>query len=398
VRRPDEIDGLLPTPAAIRVDMNRDIRPEDWQDRLVGIDAVINCAGVLQGRPGQSIGAIHEAAPKALFEACRRVGVRRVIQISAVSAEPDADTAYAATKHAADSFLATMDLDWVILRPSLVYAAGAFGGTALFRALAALPRIVPLIGAGDQLFQPIHIDDLTAAILLLLQDCSISRVVIDPVGPERVTLREVLVDLRAWLGLPSGRIVAIPRALIAPVARLGDLVGGPTSTTALKQLDFGNVGSVDAFVAATGIRPRRWREALQASPAQWQDRWHARLYFVRPLLRGSLILTWLGSGIVGLLQPPAQLAPLLQRLGLAGPAGEVMGLSFSVVDLALALALLLRWRPGSTMMAQLLVVLGYTIGLGLLAPGLWMDPFGPLLKNLPILAAILALGAMGAAR
>jgi hypothetical protein len=159
-------------------------------------------------------------------------------------------------------------------------------------------------------------------------------------------------------------------------------------------LDFGNVGSVEAFVTATGIRPRRWRDALRANPAQWQDRWHARLYFVRPLLRGSLVLTWLGSGIVGLLQSPAQLAPLLQRLGLAGPVGEDVGLGFSIVDLALALALLLRWRPGLTMIVQLLVVLGYTIGLGMLAPGLWMDPFGPLLKNLPILAAIVALSAL----
>jgi len=394
VRRPAEVDGLLPAPAAIRVDMNRDIRPEDWLDRLAGIDAVINCAGVLQGRPGQSIEAIHDAAPKALFEACRRAGVRRVIQISAVSAEPAADTAYAATKHAADVFLATLDLDWVVLRPSLVYAGGAFGGTALFRALASLPGIVPLIGAGDQPFQPIHIDDLTQTILLLLRDRSITRQVIDPVGPERVTLREVLVDLRAWLGLPAGRVLAIPRALIAPVARLGDLIGGPISTTALKQLDFGNVGSPEAFAAATGIRPRRWREALRAQPAQWQDHWHARLYFVRPLLRASLILTWLGSGVVGLLQPPAQLMPLLDELGLAGPLGQAMAVGFSIVDLGIALALLLRWRPGIAMAAQLCVVLGYTVGLGLLAPALWIDPFGPLLKNLPILAAILALGAM----
>lgn len=394
VRRPKEIDGLLPAPVAIQVDMNRDIRPEDWQPRLAGIDAVINCAGVLQGRPGQSIDAIHEAAPKALFEACRRAGVRRVIQISAISAEPAADTAYAATKHAADRFLAATDLDWVILRPSLVYAAGAFGGTALFRALAALPGIVPLIGAGDQPFQPIHIDDLTATILLLLQDRTINRVAVDPVGPERVSLRDVLVDLRAWLGLPPARTVQVPRRLVAIAARLGDLVGGPISTTALKQLEFGNVGSSDAFVAATGIRPRRWRDALRATPAQWQDRWHARLYFVRPLLRGSLILTWLGSGIVGLIQPVTRLAPLLQRLGLAGPVGEAMALGFSAVDLAIALALLLRWRPALATMAQLSVVLGYTIWLGLLAPGLWLDPFGPLLKNLPILAAILALGAL----
>jgi uncharacterized protein YbjT (DUF2867 family) len=398
VRRPAEIDGLLPARGAIQVDMNRDIRPEDWRDRLTDIDAVVNCAGVLQGRPGQSIGAIHEAAPKALFEACRRAGVRRVIQISAISADPAADTAYAATKHAADRFLATLDLDWVVLRPSLVYAAGAFGGTALFRALAALPRVVPLIGQGNQPFQPIHIDDLTATILLLLRDRAINRTVIDPVGPELVTLRELLVDLRAWLGLPRGRVISVPRGLVALVARFGDLVGGPVSTTALKQLDFGNAGSPAAFVAVTGIAPRRWREALRASPAQWQDRWHARLYFVRPMLRGALTLTWLGSGLVGLLLPADRLAPLLNRLGLAGPVGMAMAVGFSLADLAIALALLLRWRPGLAMAVQLLVVLGYTIGLGLLAPELWLDPFGPLLKNLPILAAILALGALEADR
>jgi nucleoside-diphosphate-sugar epimerase len=398
VRRPEEIDRLLPEPAAIRVDMNRDVRPEDWLERLAGIDVVVNCAGVLQGRPGQSIAAIHAAAPKALFEACRRAGVRRVIQISAISAEPGAGTAYAATKLAADRFLAATDLDWVIVRPSLVHAAGAFGGTALFRALAALPGTIPVIGRGGQPFRPIDMDDIAATILLLVEDRSINRMIIDPVGPDRVSLRDILIDLRAWLGLPPARIVSVPRWLVAAVARLGDLVGGPVSTTALKQLEFGNDGAPDRFTAATGIRPKGWRAVLQAHPAQWQDRWHARLYFVRPLLRASLVLTWLGSGIVGLMQPAGRLAPLLAQLELAGPVGEVMAKGFSLVDLAMALALLLRWRPGLTAALQLAVVLGYTIGLGFLMPDLWIDPFGPLLKNLPIMAAILALAAMEADR
>ncbi|GGF45333.1 nucleoside-diphosphate sugar epimerase [Aliidongia dinghuensis] len=338
VRRPEEIDRLETAPAAIRVDMNRDVRPEDWLPRLDGIDVVINCAGVLQGRPGQSIEAIHEAAPKALFEACRRAGVSRVIQISAISAELSAGTEYALTKLAADRFLATTDLDWVILRPSLVYASGAFGGTALFRALAALPGIILVIGRGDQPFRPIHIDDLATTVLRVLRDHSINRVVIDPVGPDRVTLREVLVDLRAWLGLPPARVVPVPRALVAGVARLGDLVGGPVSTTALRQLDFGNDGNPAAFAAATGIAPRGWRQMLRACPAQWQDRWHARLYFVRPLLRGALVLTWLGSGIAGLAQPPARLGAVLTSVGLSGPVGEAMAKAFSVLDLAIALA------------------------------------------------------------
>src|SRR5262249_15614905 len=112
----------------------------------------------------------------------------------------------------------------------------------------------------------------------------------------------------------------------------------------------------------------------------------------------ALALTWLGSGIVGLAQTPECLAPLLAQLGLPGALGAAMAKGFSLIDLVIALALMARWRPGLTAAAQLAVVLGYTVGLGLYAPWLWTDPFGPLLKNLPIMAAILALGAMEADR
>src|SRR6185437_6615359 len=114
VRRPAEADRLLPRPASIRADFNRMTAAEDWAPHLAGIDAVINCAGILQGRPGQSIDAIHARAPIALFQACEAAGIRRVIQISAISAEPGAGTGYAATKHAADAWLAGTGLDWVI--------------------------------------------------------------------------------------------------------------------------------------------------------------------------------------------------------------------------------------------------------------------------------------------
>jgi len=92
VRRPAETDRLLPRPASVRVDFNRATRPEDWLPHLEGIDAVINCAGILQGRRCQSIDAIHVAAPVALLQACRKAGITRVIQISAISAEMEAVT------------------------------------------------------------------------------------------------------------------------------------------------------------------------------------------------------------------------------------------------------------------------------------------------------------------
>jgi len=295
VRRPEETDRLLPRPASIRIDFNRVAGPADWAPHLARIDAVINCAGILQGRPGQSIDAIHARAPIALFQACAAAGIRHVIQISAISAEAGAGTGYAATKHAADAYLAGTGLDWVILRPSLVYAQDAHGGTSLFRAIAALPFLTPLPGDGRQQFQPIHMDDLTAAVVRILADPRVRRITVDPVGPEPIPLRRLFADLRQWLGYRPVPALPIPMLLMRLAARVGDVVGGSLNTTALRQVEFGNIGPVEPFVAATGIRPRGWKEGLSQQPARPQDRRQARLYFVRPLMWIALVLLSLGA-------------------------------------------------------------------------------------------------------
>jgi uncharacterized protein YbjT (DUF2867 family) len=394
VRYPAETDRLLPAARSIKVDFNRDTRPSDWSPRLTGIDAVINCAGILQGHPGQSIEAIHATAPKALFTACRQAGVKRVIQISAISAEHSAGTAYASTKREADDFLAASDLNWVILRPSLVYAEGAYGGTALLRALAALPFLIPVIGGGDQAFQPIHVDDLTATILAILERSAIRQTIVDPVGPETLTMRRMLLDLRRWLGFLPVPVVEVPLALIRAAARTGDILGRTVNTTALRQLEFGNVGSLERFVDATGIQPRRWHDALLARPSQSQDRWHARIYFLRPLLRLALAGLWIVSGLVGLRQPASAVSSTLASFGLVGAVGSAILWASCLLDVFIGTALVFRLRPGLLAIVQLAVILGYTIGLTYARPALWFDPFGPLLKNLPIMIAIPLLAAM----
>ncbi|MCW5604619.1 MAG: NAD(P)H-binding protein [Burkholderiales bacterium] len=188
VRRPDVLARRFPQVRALHADFNVDTRPEAWLPRLHGVDAVINCAGVLDGGRGQDIEAIHVAAPKALFDACVMSGVRRVIHVSAVSADPQAGTEYARTKHEAETCLRRADLDWVIVRPSLVYASGSYGGTSVLRALAAFPCFVPVVGDGMQPFRPLHAHDLARGIVALLERPSVRRVTLEPAGPEIITL------------------------------------------------------------------------------------------------------------------------------------------------------------------------------------------------------------------
>lgn len=152
----------------------------------------------------------------------------------------------------------TLDLDWIILRPSLVYGEGSHGGTSLLRALAALPWIVPLPGRGDQPFQPIHLDDLVETVAHLLRARRLSRLVLEPVGPERLTTAEIVARLRAWLGLAPARMVPVPLTLVRVIARIGDTVGaGPLRTTSIEQMLHGNAGDPEPIVAVTGLRPRR---------------------------------------------------------------------------------------------------------------------------------------------
>jgi uncharacterized protein YbjT (DUF2867 family) len=80
--RPAGIEG------AVEVDVARAIDEADWDSALAGIDAVVNCAGVLQSGARQSPDGVHNRGVAALFRACRKRQIRRVIHFSAIGVDP----------------------------------------------------------------------------------------------------------------------------------------------------------------------------------------------------------------------------------------------------------------------------------------------------------------------
>jgi uncharacterized protein YbjT (DUF2867 family) len=379
---------------AMEIDLNRDVDVATWLPRLAGIDAVVNCAGILQECRGQSIEAIHAGAPIALFDACERAGVRRVVQVSAISATREAGTAYATTKLAADDHLRAMALEWTVVRPSLVHARGSYGGTSVFRALASLPFAIPIPGGGSQSFQPIWIDDLCKVIVTALETDRLVRRSIDAVGPQVVTLRKMLEDLRQWLGFQPAPVVQVPMAFARVAAVAGDHLGATITSTALRQLEHGNTGDYGAFATATGVEARGWSEALAAHPAHAQDRWHARLYLVRPLLRFALSVLWLVSGFTGLASL-REWAPLLAQDAHISLAGAFLALAAACfLDIGFAILVARRWKPRTLALLQLAAIGAYTLVATVLWPSLWAEALAPLAKNLPVAAAVMALGAI----
>src|SRR4029078_11891029 len=138
--------------------------------------------------PNQKIlWAIHHDTPKALFDACVKTGVKKIIQISALGID-HSDTTYSKSKKAIEAYLFTLPIKSFILRPSLVYGRGSYGGTSLFRGLAGLPWFIPVPGEGQQTFQPIHLQDLSKAILRLIEIPLEQNQKFAAVGPKSIKL------------------------------------------------------------------------------------------------------------------------------------------------------------------------------------------------------------------
>lgn len=348
------------------------LRPDDWLGALRGIDAVVNAVGIFRERGAQTFGALHDAAPRALFEACEKAGVQRVVQVSALGADQGARSAFHLSKKRADDFLATRALEWSIVQPSLVFGEGG-ASARLFALLACLP-VTPLPGDGRQRVQPIHVDDLAQAIARLV--AAPARSAVHAVGAREVTLRGWLEILRGQMGLGRARFVAIPRMLL------------PLDRDTLQMLDRGNTASPDAVARVLGQMPRAPEDFVSEKEGR-RLAVRARLDWLLPLLRWSVALVWIGSGVVSLgLYPVAESLALLARVGFSS---VFVLYGAALLDIAIGVAILAFTRRKWLWRLQMALIAGYSVIIALWLPELWLHPFGPLLKNLPMLAAILAL-------
>lgn len=393
VRRAAGLDRAFPDAAIEERDLARATRTSDWEPLVRSTDVIVNAAGVLRGR---TMKAMHVDMPRALHAAAAAARVGRVVLISAISARDDVATDYARSKLQGERVLRESGVEWTILRPSLVYGDGSFGGTSLLRGMAGLPWRVPLPGMGGFDFTPIHARDLARAVRVVCEDSRFAGRTLEPVGPETLSLRSLLERYRAWLGFGAVRFVSVPMPVMRLFGRLGDVSGsGPIATNSLAQLVAGNAGDSQAFAQAIGFRPRSLGEALRDRPAQVQDRWHARLFFLAPFVKAVLVLLWLASALLGLAYGAAPTGELIEAVGAPQGWADPLRIGSSLLDLGIAALVLLDRKARAATLVQLAMISGYTLVIGIGLPGLWTDPLGPLLKNLPILALVLVHGAIG---
>ena len=263
----------------------------------------------------------------------------------------------------------------------------------MLRGLAGLPWRTPVIAA-DRLVQIASVDDVAATVAWGLGPEAKVRAILDIMHPDHYTIGHIVEEQRRWLGFAPHPIWNLPAPLAAVVAAGADALGwlgwrSPARSNSFLQLAAGTAGDPAAWIAATGIHPKSLRDIFTAHPATIQDRWFARLYCLKPAAIACLSAFFLVSGVISLRpgwsEGMAVLAPA--QLPEGAVAGAIMG--GAALDIVLGLALLVRRTARISLVAMLALSLVYLVVATALNPALWADPFGRLLKTVPIMFLIL---------
>ncbi|SEG43522.1 NAD-dependent epimerase/dehydratase family protein [Bosea lathyri] len=225
-----------PPPAGVEAVLVGDLAtPVDWGAAVEGIRHVVHLAGLAHAGPGLDDALyrrINTQATLELAEAAKRAGIARFVYMSSIKAQtgafdgppiretdpPAPEDAYGRSKLAAEQGLAALDLDWLSLRPVLVYGPGVKANMAALLRLAKLPVPLPLGG----LTAPrslLAVENLAEAVVFALTpDCPTRQAFIVS-DPEPVSVAQMLTAMRAGLQRRPG-LIPIPAGWLRVAARL----------------------------------------------------------------------------------------------------------------------------------------------------------------------------------
>ncbi|MFN0316099.1 MAG: complex I NDUFA9 subunit family protein [Burkholderiales bacterium] len=185
--------------------------PKQLEAVLKGMDAVINLVGVLNDSPRGAFQRNHVELPRTLAGLCQRMGIARLVHISAVNASLTGTSRYLRSKGEGERIAReAKGLAVTVLRPGIVFGAGdRFLG--LFAKLAAAFPVIPLACAQTR-FQPVYVEDVARVVAQCLAEPQTFGQTYDLCGPKVYTLRELVAYAAMQVGA-NPVIIGLPSAL-----------------------------------------------------------------------------------------------------------------------------------------------------------------------------------------
>lgn len=237
--------------------------PVALREAARGCSAVVHLVGILREHGDQTYQAVHVEGTANVVAACREAGIRRLIHMSALGTGRGIDTGYFRSKEAAEAAVRDSGLDWTVIRPSIIHGPS---GDFMIQMAHLVHRLgpVPLVGHGDQVIQPVWVEDVARVFAEALRRDATAGGAFDVAGPEVMTLRDFYHTLsRVLLGHEKATL-SVPAGLVGLGARvLGAVMDEPPVTPdELTMLQAARPCDIGPMVEAFGFEPARFEPTL----------------------------------------------------------------------------------------------------------------------------------------
>lgn len=226
---------------------------------LDGAEAAVNLVGVLRETGRQTFQILHVMGAKTVAEQARAAGVKRLVQVSALGADPESSSKYARTKALGEAAAREAFPGAVVIRPSIMFGPeDKFFNR--FGQMAALFPALPLVGGGETRFQPAFVGDVAAVVAKVVASPAAEGLTYELGGPTVYSFKALMELILRETGR-NRLLVPLPWPVAGLIGKLGDLspIAPPLTSDQVESLKTDNVadkglpGLAEAGVVPTAV-------------------------------------------------------------------------------------------------------------------------------------------------
>lgn len=232
-----------------------------------GVDTIVHAAFLTADRKPSAQNQYEETnvgGTSNLVQAAQAAGVKRIVEISGLGTKPDKPGSYMQGRYLSEQMLIESGLQWTIIRPSVLFGKGAPFIKGLVDLVNSAP-VVPLIGGGKTMFQPVYVEDVVAVIVQVLQNPEQTTGKIYTIGgPEYYSFTQIFDELLKVMHKSRPKVYA-PTPLVGIGAAVMEAVmpRPPLTKAAMALFSFNNTTDLNSIERDFDFKPMSFHTFLE---------------------------------------------------------------------------------------------------------------------------------------
>ena len=239
--------------------------PASLEPAMAGVDAVIHLVAIIEESGDKTFDLVIRQGSENVVTAARNAGVRRLVHMSALGAQPNPAYPYLNAKWGAEQAVRQSGLEWTIIRPSVIFGPRD-GFVNVLAGLIRRAPVIPVVGSGESKFQPVAVGEVAAVYRAVLDEPTAIGQTYELGGGETYSYEEMLDVIAAQLGKRKPKLhlpVGLMRTVVALSSPLPKSLRPPVTKEQLNMLALDNCTDQSATAALIGRQPIALRDGLE---------------------------------------------------------------------------------------------------------------------------------------